>query len=68
MDREEFEALRRVRPGDDLDRKLRAFWYPPYPGAVVEVDGRELTLVDETPPCGLARRLPRGRTGALTSA
>jgi len=45
--REEFESLRRVRPGDDLDRKLRAFWYPPYPGAVVEVDGRELTLVDE---------------------
>jgi methionyl-tRNA formyltransferase len=47
VDREEFEALRRVRPGDDLDRKLRAFWYPPYPGAVVEVDGRELTLVSE---------------------
>jgi methionyl-tRNA formyltransferase len=46
VDREEFESLRRVRPGDDLDRKLRAFWYPPHPGAVVEVDGRELTLVD----------------------
>jgi methionyl-tRNA formyltransferase len=45
--REEFESLRRVRPGDDLARKLRAFWYPPYPGAVIEVDGRELTLVDE---------------------
>jgi methionyl-tRNA formyltransferase len=47
VDREEFEALRRVRPGDDLERKLRAFWYPPHPGAVIEVDGRELTLVDE---------------------
>ena len=47
VNREEFEALRRVRPGDDLARKLRAFWYPPHPGAVVEVDGRELTLVDE---------------------
>jgi methionyl-tRNA formyltransferase len=47
VNREEFESLRRVRPGDDLDRKLRAFWYPPYPGAVVEVDGRELTLVSE---------------------
>jgi methionyl-tRNA formyltransferase len=45
--REEFEALRRVHSGDDLERKLRAFWYPPYPGAVIEVDGRELTLVDE---------------------
>jgi methionyl-tRNA formyltransferase len=47
IDREQIEALRRVRPGDDLERKLRAFWYPPHPGAVIEVDGRELTLVDE---------------------
>jgi methionyl-tRNA formyltransferase len=45
--RAEFEALRVVRPGDDLERKLRAFWYPPWPGAVLEVDGRRLTLVDE---------------------
>jgi methionyl-tRNA formyltransferase len=45
--REEFEQLRRVRPGDDLERKLRAFWYPPHPGAVIELDGRLLTLVDE---------------------
>ena len=47
VSRAEFEDLRVVRPGDDLDRKLRAFWYPPWPGAVVEVDGRRLTLVDE---------------------
>ena len=45
--REELEELRRVRPGDDLERKLRAFWYPPHPGAVIELDGRVLTLVDE---------------------
>jgi methionyl-tRNA formyltransferase len=47
VDRGEFERLRRVQPGDDLERKLRAFWYPPHPGAVLEVDGRHLTLVDE---------------------
>jgi methionyl-tRNA formyltransferase len=47
VSREDFERLRAVQPGDDLDRKLRAFWYPPYPGAVVELDGRRLTLVDE---------------------
>ena len=47
VSREEVESLRRVRPGDDLDRKLRAFWYPPWPGALIEVDGRILTLVDE---------------------
>ena len=55
VSREAFEELRRVRPGDDLDRKLRAFWYPPHPGALVEVDGRELTLVDERLLAELAR-------------
>jgi methionyl-tRNA formyltransferase len=45
--RAEFDELRVVRPGDDLRRKLRAFWYPPWPGAVLELDGRRLTLVDE---------------------
>jgi methionyl-tRNA formyltransferase len=46
--REEFEALRAVRPGDDLERKLRAFWYPPHPGAELELEGRRLTLLDES--------------------
>ena len=45
--RGELEGLRVVRPGDDLDRKLRAFWYPPWPGALVQVEGRMLTLVDD---------------------
>jgi methionyl-tRNA formyltransferase len=45
--REDFERLRVVRPGDDLERKLRAFWYPPWPGAVAEVEGKRVTLVDE---------------------
>jgi methionyl-tRNA formyltransferase len=47
VDRAEFESLKLVRPGDDLERKLRAFWYPPYPGAVLEVDGRRVTVVDD---------------------
>jgi methionyl-tRNA formyltransferase len=47
VSREEFEELRVVRPGDDIARKLRAFWYPPWPGAVIDVDGRRLTLVDD---------------------
>jgi methionyl-tRNA formyltransferase len=47
VSRDEFEALKVVRPGDDLERKLRAFWYPPHPGAVLDVDGRRLTLVDD---------------------
>ena len=47
VSREELERMRRVEPGDDVPRKLRAFWYPPWPGAVWEVDGRQLTLVDD---------------------
>jgi methionyl-tRNA formyltransferase len=47
VSRKELEELRRVRPGDDLERKLRAFWYPPWPGAVLEVEGQTVTLVDE---------------------
>ncbi|MBA3437702.1 MAG: formyl transferase [Thermoleophilaceae bacterium] len=47
--REEFEGLRRVRPGDPpelTERRMRAFWYPPHDGATIEVAGRTLTLVD----------------------
>jgi methionyl-tRNA formyltransferase len=44
---EEMYAQRRIQPGDDVGRKLRAFWYPPWPGALIEVEGRELSVVDE---------------------
>lgn len=47
----EFEAMRRV-PEDEtpetLERRLRAFWYPPYDGATVEIAGRVVSLVDQT--------------------
>ena len=45
--REELEEMRRIQPGDDLERKVRAFWYPPWPGATVEIDGRAVTVVDD---------------------
>ena len=47
--REEFESLRVVRPGDPPEltaRRIRALWYPPFEGAVLELDGRRYTLVD----------------------
>lgn len=49
VSRDELEALRRVRPGDPpelTERRIRAFWYPPYDGATIELGGRTLTLVD----------------------
>ena len=47
--RDEFEGMRRVPPGEDaetLERRIRAFWYPPYEGATVEIAGRVVSLVD----------------------
>ena len=45
--RAEFEELRASAPATTWSRKVRAFWYPPWPGAVVEVEGGDLTLVDD---------------------
>ncbi len=47
--RDEFESMRRVPPNEDpatLERRIRAFWYPPYDGATIEVAGRVVSLVD----------------------
>ena len=47
--RDEFEALRKVPPDETpetLERRIRAFWYPPYDGATIEIAGRTVSLVD----------------------
>ena len=49
--RDEFEALRRVGsqdPPELTERRIRAFWYPPFDGATMELGGRTLTLVDRS--------------------
>lgn len=46
----EFQELRRIRPEDSpevIERKIRAFWYPPHQGAFVEIGGKEFTVVSE---------------------
>lgn len=46
--REEFESMRIARlddPPELTDRRIRAFWYPPYDGAVLEVGESRVTLV-----------------------
>jgi methionyl-tRNA formyltransferase len=48
--REDLEAMKQVLPDDPPEvvrRKIRAFWYPPYQGAWVEVAGERCTLVDD---------------------
>lgn len=55
----EFEAAKLVKPGDDVERKVRAFWYPPWPGAKVEHDGKVYTLVNDDIMRDVARRYRR---------
>lgn len=43
--RDEMEALKRIQPDDDADRKARAFWFPPYDGAYLEHRGERFTIV-----------------------
>lgn len=48
--KQEMLAAMRVDPGEApelLDRRVRAFWYPPHHGAYMEIGGRKYTLVDE---------------------
>ncbi len=46
LSRKEMEEMKRINPGDDVDTKIRAFWFPPYDGAYVELDGKRYTLVN----------------------
>jgi methionyl-tRNA formyltransferase len=46
LSRKQMEELKKVKPGDDIDAKIRAFWFPPYDGAYIEIDGKSYTLVN----------------------
>jgi methionyl-tRNA formyltransferase len=48
--KQDFERLKRIQPGDtveQIERKIRAFWYPPFAGASIEIQGKTFTLVSE---------------------
>ena len=51
ISRAEMEAMKVVDLDHDsaetIERKIRAFWFPPYDGANITVDGKRFTLVDE---------------------
>lgn len=49
LNRVELEEMKRIDPEkDDIARKARAFWFPPYDGAFIEIDGQKFTLVDRS--------------------
>jgi methionyl-tRNA formyltransferase len=47
VSRAQMEAMKQVSDTDDIARKIRAFWFPPYDGATIELGGSRYTLVDE---------------------
>jgi methionyl-tRNA formyltransferase len=56
--RDDVETFRAIQPDDTpeiIDRRIRAFWFPPWPGATVEVNGQTLTVVNDEILRGLAR-------------
>jgi methionyl-tRNA formyltransferase len=47
LSRLELEELKRIDvETDDITRKVRAFWFPPYDGAFIEFGDQRFTLVD----------------------
>jgi methionyl-tRNA formyltransferase len=47
VSRDEMESMKEVKPGDDISKKIRAFWFPPYNGAFINIEGKKFTLVDD---------------------
>lgn len=55
LSRKQLEAMKQVDPDtDDVARKARAFWFPPYDGAWIEINGERYTLVSRELLEGLA--------------
>ena len=46
ISRLEMEAMKEIKDGDDVSRKVRAFWFPPYDGAFIRINEKKFTLVD----------------------
>lgn len=52
ISRKQMNEMKKITEEDlqseDLDVKIRAFWFPPYDGAYIEKNGKKFTLVDKT--------------------
>ena len=47
ISRKEMEDMKEVKDGDDVNRKIRAFWFPPYNGAYIKINNEKYTLVND---------------------
>lgn len=47
ISREQMEAMKEIDiEKDDIDLKIKAFWYPPYDGAYIKINNKKYTLVN----------------------
>lgn len=47
ISRPAMESMKKISEGDNVEAKVRAFWFPPYRGAYVEIEGEKYTLVSD---------------------
>lgn len=50
VSRKDFDTLCQIHPTDtmeEIDRKVRACWYPPFGGATITIQGQPFTLVND---------------------
>lgn len=64
ISRKEMEDSKEIKAGDDVERKARAFFFPPYEGAWKIINGVRCTIVTKTI---LAQLTPPGTTHIFTS-
>jgi methionyl-tRNA formyltransferase len=48
ISRKKMEEMKRIVPGDNIDKKIRAFWFPPYSGATISIAGNDYTVINQT--------------------
>lgn len=50
INKQELEDTKKIDINDkieNIDKKIRAFWFPPYTGAYIEIKGKKYTLLNE---------------------
>lgn len=50
INKELLEKTKKITINDkknEIDKKIRAFWFPPYNGAYIEIDGKKYTLIND---------------------
>lgn len=47
ISRDQMEEMKKIKSDDDIDLKIRAFWFPPYSGANIDIKGKKYTLVND---------------------